>query len=221
MAEIYSDKFRLPSWSWMSVDGPVIYPYARGFTIMSELFFHANDRQRFSKEIQPLKCDDLIARVERASVDLCYLDLTFGIVCCGLIEIKGLAFEVELSESNHLSAVRWPHIPKCYSLFNHQSLFGIRRESDHRVDPAFSGLVYFDWDPYKLPKVTLVCLRLGTGYSLLSGKEAELGLALLRTEESVPLGAKGPLFRRVGVFEVGLFNQKFLDTARVRTVQIV
>ena len=141
--------------------------------------------------------------------------MAFGAVTSGVVTIRGFAFEVTLSEINRFSTAGEAHVPKCYGLVDSWSLFGTDRASGlgPEAEPARAGFVSFDCDPYELPKVTLLCLRLGSGRSLLSGNVVELGLTLLETKDSTPLLATdlSPLFRRVGMFEVDSPNRKFLD----------
>ncbi|OQE29708.1 hypothetical protein PENSTE_c002G05510 [Penicillium steckii] len=213
-SEIHHSRFRLPSWSWISVDGPVLYPYAKTFSPGQSYLF---DETGFLPAIS----GRLAASVERTGTDLCHLSLPFGSVCSGYITIKGPVFEATMSEAKVSSTPGPPGLPKYYWIFDRKGLFGTHLRRDSQVTSPASGVVYFDSIPQKLPKTKLIFLRLGSGFSLLSGDRIELGLVLSETDESCALGLKGPLFRRVGIFEIGYWNKRFSETTSIQIIHIV
>ena len=60
MAKTISDKLRLPSWSWISVDGPVLYPYSKSFQTVPVRSISSNGCQH----LIPLDFYQLIPKVE-------------------------------------------------------------------------------------------------------------------------------------------------------------
>jgi hypothetical protein len=212
------DASTLPSWSWISTNKPVCY-YGMDEFDGDALSFSHLILEPWRMGRTNLDLDDMIPKVHASHVDLCIPSFRFGAVSAGIITVSGLALETIISQENHLSQFNSPLLPKCYSILKNWK----RPVSSWGHNPAGivsqMGVVYFDSDPRILPKVTLLCLRLGSKQSLVSAaKPVDVGLVLLEVKEAISIESKSQTrVRRVGIFEWGVWQPQFLEKAAVRT----
>lgn len=88
-------------------------------------------------------------------------------------------------------------------------------------DPRYirDGMIYFDADPFMLPRTDLLLLQLGRGRTIRGSSSVAIGLALLIVQDVDQL-ENGRKYSRVGMFDVA--DCSFWTKNRVqRTVTII
>ncbi|KAL2022593.1 hypothetical protein VTK56DRAFT_4937 [Thermocarpiscus australiensis] len=216
----------LPTWSWISVDGPVRYFYSEGFTeIQSPSGVMIDVRARdggLPGAYFPLE-------VVGGGVKLPPEGFRFGEVLSGYLELDSYLVEVTISEKNLIadSGAKAGTSPKCYSMF--KGALDPLRLGNRRLSSA-RGIIFFDVDPPELPETRVCCLRLGTARSRFDKSEGlvEFGLALIKVTDAIDLDihpnrARWPLpeLRRVGLFEIDVWNKQWPKEARRKTVRVL
>lgn len=218
----------LPSWSWISVDGRVRYPYARGSSQRpTEIGMGGMEwLNPKSKNFNDLSVPDtpLEPFFGRTSLKT---DFEFGGLEWGVIGLTNYAVETVISEKHLITdSVTVTGTPKCYSMFKQiANPFKLTRRSE----PSAGGVVIMDTSPFLLPKTKLYCLRLGNSKSLFNNENlVEIGLVLLETPyksmarlSSSWHSRSGPVVQRVGFFEIGMWDKQWVKNARQRTFYII
>lgn len=210
----------LPSWSWITIDGPVRY-------------YHTRERQSVTPSIGGVLLDP---RAKHLGLPLDYYPLEilgsginlrtkggnqFGAVSAGLLTLTGSVFKLSLSEADvFVPDGSLLDKPKCYGMFRSRR-WSITK---HFKPKPPEGMIYFDVDPDKLPEVGVTCLRLGTGTSLIDPTKSKTDFGLvLRTVESPLVDVYGqyPRYRRVGMFEVSMWHKEWLKEVYRETLHII
>ncbi|KXH64490.1 hypothetical protein CNYM01_13990 [Colletotrichum nymphaeae SA-01] len=218
----------LPSWSWISVDGRVRYPYARnsspkpteiGMGGMEYLNPKSKNFDDVSVPNTPL--EPFFGRTSLKT------DFEFGELEWGIIGLTNYAVETVISEKHLIKdSVTVTGIPKCYSMFKQSTNpFKITRRSE----PSAGGVIIMDTSPIQLPKTKMYCLRLGNSKSLFNNENlVEIGLVLLETPYKSMAGLSshwhsrpGPMVQRVGFFEIGMWDKQWIKNARQRAFYII
>lgn len=214
----------LPSWSWISIPGPVRYYYSEGLIdkpgpggiTLDPRLPNGALPMAFSP-VEILSSGILLAPPRQ---------YRFGEVSCGIIELQSLVVEVKVSEKNLIRGSNTKaSMPKCYSMFKKAigPLPVLRRKGLFA-----NGAIVFDVDPYELQEIKVYCLRLGTARSLFDTSEGgvEFGLALIELTNTVDPDvcerlSPIPWLRRVGLFEIDVWNKPFQKNAVRKEICIV
>ncbi|KAK0613310.1 hypothetical protein B0T14DRAFT_389865, partial [Immersiella caudata] len=237
----------LPSWSWAAHPGAVRYHYLGGITDVPELdnrMIHVRARQaRQPPCFSPFQ-------VTHQSIHHVQPNFRLGPVSGGYISVTSQMAVTRLSENYRVNPPEdtkpLPR-PKLYSMYGVPPssllsvIFGRRRPI------TAEGIIFFDVDPSALPPETeIFCLRLGTGFSIFSdaGGAVDFGLALVQADnvfetdlfaaEVVTTFGLGRVFgelglvqrpvpklRRVGMFEVDIWNTHWTNHATEVTVLLI
>ncbi|KAK1756559.1 heterokaryon incompatibility protein-domain-containing protein [Echria macrotheca] len=239
----------LPSWSWISLSGPVHYPYPSGAidspSINGRILGVSDKPGNVLMSDHPMEVTALTIIFPHPQVNDKY-----GPVKGGYINLTSFLGVVTISEDYLLKEedllirpTTTGTRPKLYSMYpspppTSLSLLARLRREDRRRPASAEGIIYFDTDPPTLPdKTTIHCLRLGTGPSAFSSTygAVDYGLALMEVDNSFQLDRRGgvrrvdgssrserfPRMRRVGLFEVDIWNKKWRAEATVTSVVIV
>ncbi|KAG7284819.1 hypothetical protein NEMBOFW57_009434 [Staphylotrichum longicolle] len=174
----------------------------------------------------------------------------FGSVTGGYVGMTGNVAVVTISEDdlikNEDDLLMLPSLgnqrPKLYTMFRRPQttrLFMRLMPGNKSRRPASAdGIIVFDTDPPQLPPKTRIhCLRLGTGPSAFSSTHGavDFGLALMEVHNCFELDMRGgvrrmdgqdpremfPRMRRVGLFEVDVWNKKWPELAVKTSVVVV
>lgn len=175
----------IPSWSWAAFDGPVAH--------FRKSLFNENLYGCDSPTLKVLgkfsSPNSWSPRLRGVTTTIEELN-PFGRVSKGEITVSSWSIVTTLSESEFLPCYLFANgdAPKVYCL--HPDLKQPR-----------DGTVYFDHDPFYLPKTQVRFLPLGIGAILRGRMSCICGLALvqLKTDKSTP---DKDLYRRVGLFEL-------------------
>jgi len=232
-----------PSWSWASVDGPVVYPHLESFE-SAAVDLNSTIADVWNLQAARGGAALTIAKQEgeKGYLQTFGLDVEdvqgefedFGSLRNSEVVVKGVVVHITLSETDCTTKFPTPpSVPKAYHMFG-KPMFKFGAAAQPGV---LNGLVRFDRDPYKLVKQPFVCLRLGwrknePGGSLFD--EVYLGLVLQpvvkvgmslaqRVEMDLSLAPEGfsinrhpgMFFRRVGTFEVASGNKKYNSKAKM------
>lgn len=183
----------IPSWSWAAFNGPIMH-YGKDWS------------RDWSDNMLPHSGSSL--KLVEAKTTLEGPDI-FGRVKCGEIRLSNYSTMITVSEENHRRAKlgRWkkPWHRKMYSMGD-EYLYSDR------------AVLYFDVDPYNLPKTQLLCLQIGTGTSISNQayppySVMHVGLVLTAVREDV--------YRRVGMFEIKSDSIIWCYCREIREVCIV
>jgi hypothetical protein len=219
----------LPSWSWISFPGAVRYGYMNrsdGETMLSLAGVTLDPRAKngglppyyFPPELTGFTVTFPTAK-----------SLRLGRISNGYICLTSYLAVISVSEKNLMKQPTSPSThshPKCYCMYP-TPMLSLRFLSSRRRSPFAGGAIYFDQDPTHLNEVQIHCLRLGTGRSLFSGTDGafDYGLALMEIKNRFPLDqtAMGyfPRMRRVGMFEIDIWNNRWTRDAAKTSVIIV
>ncbi|KAK0617671.1 hypothetical protein B0T14DRAFT_394368, partial [Immersiella caudata] len=224
----------LPSWSWVSLTSPIHYGYTSGTTDSPSLNGALFDARSGSPSglgglpmsYSPMEVTALTMIFPGPRDNHLYGPIKGGYLC-----LTSYLAVVSISEKNLLNPDNLSILPtagprpKLYSMYppSLSSLFTRLLSSQGRPASA-EGIIYFDTDPSHLPENTeLHCLRLGTGPSAFSSTHGavDYGLALMEVDNSFQLDRRGglqrvdgaggrfPRMRRVGLFEVDVWNERW------------
>lgn len=196
----------IPSWSWAAFDGPVAH---FGTYWFDKNYYDCNldtleaGQQRPSRTSCPLRLHNVTTTIGQLN--------PFGSVRKGEISVSSWSIVVTLRESDFTPIYSMIGCaPKTYPLYpNPQS----------RLPLSMHGMVYFDHDPFCLPKIQVRLLQLGMGRAVYGDKDCACGLALLQvqTEE---LTSNEDLYKRVGMFHIKS-HSFWLRTREWKTVTII
>jgi hypothetical protein len=213
-----------PSWSWASVDGPIVYPpsiteFDSGGALNSNAS-HINwpgihDKMPTSFALQ--------VHGFTGSVDV------FGRSSNSTLFVEGAVMKIKLSESAYISdflrdSPLMPEFPKCYRIFGGYLMTTFSKAS------VEDGIVYFDHDPTRLPKMEFSLLQLGRGRSRFVPETVYMGLVLLQGSVDMDMDIPNvpgdqvlnyAKCRRVGMFEVGHRNKKYSKKTQIGPVSLI
>ncbi|KAK5657965.1 hypothetical protein OQA88_2517 [Cercophora sp. LCS_1] len=235
----------LPSWSWISLSGPLHYRYSSGTidppSINGAVFDVQDGSLGLPMSYHPMEVTALTIIFPGPRDNYEYGSVKGGYIC-----LTGHLAVVSISEGNLLrpdDLLILPTTgtrPKLYSMYRPpvSSLFRGLLPGDRRRPACAEGIVYFDTDPPRLPENTKIhCLRLGTGPSAFSSTHGavDYGLALMEVANSFQLDRRGgvvrmdgssesarfPRMRRVGLFEVDIWNKEWPAKAITTSVIVV
>ncbi|KAI9147299.1 Heterokaryon incompatibility protein [Paramyrothecium foliicola] len=221
-----------PSWSWISFPGAVRYNYLGASTAAAQMSLSSltiDPRARngglppsyFPMDLTGVTITYPAANSLRLGrVNNGYLCLTSHLVVVSVSERH-------LIQEKALSGITHGH-PKCYAMYRPGPL-SLDALAGRRRSPFAGGAIYFDADPTDLAEVKIHCLRLGSaGGSLFSGTDGgvEFGLALLEIKNRFDLDLKKmgqpfPRMRRLGMFEIDVWNKRWAQEATRTSVIIV
>lgn len=240
----------LPSLSWISLSGPVHYAYSSATTDAPPpppgLVIDVGSKGPalplvfYPMEVTGLKVMRPIQQAHQR----------FGSVTGGYVGMTGNVAVVTISEDdlikNEDDLLILPSLgeqrPKLYTMFRRPqttTLFSRLMPGNKRRRAASAdGIIFFDADPPELPAKTRIhCLRLGTGPSAFSSMHGavDYGLALMEVYNCFELDIRGgvrrmdgqdpqemfPRMRRVGLFEVDVWNKKWPEQAVKTSVVVI
>jgi hypothetical protein len=153
----------------------------------------------------------------------------FGRSSDSTLFVDGAVLQVKLWESAYIpnfppDSSKMPEFPKCYRVFG-----GYLRNA-FSAPSIEDGIIYFDHDLARLPKVKFQLLQLGCSRSRLVPEiKVYMGLVLLQGHLDMNMDIpKIPLeqvidfakCRRVGMFEVGQTNKKYWKKTRIGPVSL-
>ncbi|KAH6880427.1 heterokaryon incompatibility protein-domain-containing protein [Thelonectria olida] len=190
----------IPSWSWAAYDGNVAH---FGGDWFKDNFYDYNPlKLEFGKPLSTSPCPLQLHAVATTTVG----QNPFGHVSGGSITLSSWSMVVALSEEDFSPGYLMPDGdgPKAYRL--HADLKYVN-----------DGMVYFDHDPFCLPRIEVLLLQLGMGRTLHGSRACACGLALLKVKAEE--GTDEEVYKRVGMFELNDYS--FWLPRRRRTVTIV
>ncbi|CAM1500516.1 Fc.00g096780.m01.CDS01 [Cosmosporella sp. VM-42] len=215
----------LPCWSWICIDGPVRYYYSEGITDMPASIAGLTFDVRRPDAGLPMAyspLDIVGGGVTFASPN----KFKFGEISWGTLGLESFAVEVTVSEKSLITdSTTKASGPKCYSMFKKElKPFKFFK----RPGPFASGVVFFDVDPHELPETKVYCLRLGTGRSLFDKTDGlvEFGIAMIEPTNLVSFNLRQhldplPMLRRVGLFEIDVWNKRWPKEAKRRSFYVI
>ncbi|KAF4977322.1 hypothetical protein FZEAL_6145 [Fusarium zealandicum] len=213
----------LPSWSWISANDAVRYYYSDGITYAPSpagVMLDNSIAGGLPTAYFPLEVHGTIVNLSSPN------SFKFGEVSLGALILSSVTAEVTITEKNLITDSKLSgDTLKCYSMFKRSfNPFNFAKGSS----PFAGGAIFFDVNPHNLPETTVYCLRLGTGKSLLDKAEGvvEFGIALIEVDTVVStsvLDFTEPflILRRVGLFEVDVWNKRWPKVASKQYVYVI
>ena len=229
-----------PSWSWIAQPGAVRYPYLDG---------GKTDRPGINSITLDFQAKDSALPLSYFPFKLTGSSVTFasrhtmrfGAISGSYVCLTSRLAVITLSEGaliKNPDLVRPGPRPKLYSMYRRPVSSLLAGALGRRRPVSADGIIYFDVDPPSLPSGTEIhCLRLGTGPSLFSETDGavDFGLALLQVRNTFSLDLRGgvirmdgsstaepfPRMRRVGMFEVDVWNDRWPKDAVKYSVVVV